>query len=164
MQMFVVFDEGIFQNAPPLTDLPEAEYRALFGRHPSFMRADSLSALAERMGVAGATLSATVDEFNRAVDAGRDERLGREFLLRRIERPPFYALAAGGMTLLSPAGVAVNGDLRVVRSDGSPVPNLYAAGEVLGFTRLSGRGFAGGMSLTPALSFGRLLGQKLLQW
>jgi fumarate reductase flavoprotein subunit len=164
MRMFVVFDEGIFQNAPPITDLPEAEYRALFGRHPSFMRANSLDALAGRMGVDGATLRSTVEEFNRAVDAGRDERLGREFMVRRIERPPFYALGAGGITLLSPAGVAVNEKLQVVGQDGSPIPNLYAAGEVIGFTRLSGKGFAGGMSLTPALTFGRLLGQKLVDW
>ncbi len=67
------------------------------------------------------------------------------------------------MTVVSPAGINADGGLQVSTADGSPIPNLYAAGEVLGFARLSGAGFLGGMSLTPALTFGRLLGQKITQ-
>jgi len=48
--------------------------------------------------------------------------------------------------------------------DGHTIPNLYAAGEVLGFGRLNGHAFIPGGSVTPALTFGRLLGQKFLQW
>ena len=44
------------------------------------------------------------------------------------------------------------------------IENLYAAGEVLGFGRTSGDAFVGGLSLTPALAFGKLLGEKLLKW
>jgi predicted oxidoreductase len=58
-------------------------------------------------------------------------------------------------------GVAVDGELRVVREDGSPVPGLYAAGEALGAAATSGNGFCGGMLATPALSFGRILGRRL---
>jgi fumarate reductase flavoprotein subunit len=38
---------------------------------------------------------------------------------------------------------------------------LYAAGEVLGTAATSGHAFCGGMLLTPALTFGRLLGEWL---
>ena len=69
-----------------------------------------------------------------------------------------------GFTVVSPAGSDVDADLRVLRADGSAIPNLYAAGEVLGFSKLSGNAFVGGMSLMPALTFGRLLGQEILSW
>ena len=38
------------------------------------------------------------------------------------------------------------------------------AAEEIGFTKASGNAFVGGMSLMPALTFGRLLGQKILNW
>ena len=46
--------------------------------------------------------------------------------------------------------------------DCQPLPGLFAVGEILGGAALSGDSFASGMSITPALSFGRLLGQSLL--
>jgi fumarate reductase flavoprotein subunit len=52
----------------------------------------------------------------------------------------------------------------VIGANGRPIRNLYAAGEVLGFGRTSGDAFVGGLSLTPALTFGRLLGESLLDW
>jgi fumarate reductase flavoprotein subunit len=48
-----------------------------------------------------------------------------------------------------------------VDQTGKPIPNLYAAGEVLGLGATSGNSFVGGMSVTPAMTFGRLLGQRL---
>ena len=69
-----------------------------------------------------------------------------------------------GITVVSPAGVAVDSSLRVLKQDGTPIPNLYAAGEVMGFSRTSGNAFVGGLSLTPALTFGKMLGERLLRW
>ena len=66
--------------------------------------------------------------------------------------------------MLSPCGVQVDRGLRVRGPGGKPIRNLYAAGEVLGFGRTSGNAFVGGLSLTPALAFGKLLGEKLLRW
>ena len=64
-----------------------------------------------------------------------------------------------GSTLKSPAGLAVDGQLRVLGPEG-PFNNLWAAGEVIGGSSLSGKSFVSGMSVTPALSFGRLLGRR----
>jgi fumarate reductase flavoprotein subunit len=162
MKMFIIADEGIVQNAPPITPYPEAEFKARLGNHPNFPKAATLRELAEKIGVDAANLEDTVTRFNQAVDAGVDADFGREFLHRRIHKPPFYAMGASGITVVSPAGLNADGQLRVLGADGKPIPNLYAAGEVLGFTRLSGAAFVGGMSLTPAMTLGRLLGQSLL--
>jgi fumarate reductase flavoprotein subunit len=58
-------------------------------------------------------------------------------------------------------GVTVDAQLRVTRQDGSPIANLYAAGEVLGSGATLGNAFVPGMMLTPALALGRWLGLTL---
>jgi fumarate reductase flavoprotein subunit len=164
MQMFAVLDDGILQNASSMTIEPAPVYRAKFGKHPAFVKAKTLSALAKELGIPSATLKRTVADYNRSVDAGVDKKWGKQFLIRRIEKPPFYGIRATGITVLSPAGLKVDKQLRVVGESGRPIRNLYAAGEVLGFGRTSGDAFVGGLSLTPALTFGRLLGEQILQW
>jgi fumarate reductase flavoprotein subunit len=164
MAMNVVFDHGILQNAATMTLDAPAVYRAKFGRHPAFVKAKTIGDLAKKLGVPGPALRRTIADYNRAVDAGVDPRCGKQFLIRRIEQAPFYGIKAQGITVLSPAGVRVDKQLRVLRRDGRRIPNLYAAGEVLGFTRTSGNAFVGGLSLTPALTFGKILGERLLQW
>ncbi|MEM7283665.1 MAG: FAD-binding protein [Pseudomonadota bacterium] len=161
MQMFVIADEAIVQNAPAIHLMDEKDFRQKLGNHPAFLKADALESLAEQMQVPGENLIRTVETFNAAVEQQSDPDFGREFLLRKIETPPFYALVARGSTVVSPAGLNANEKLQVLNTNGEVIPNLYAAGEVLGFTRLSGNAFVGGMSLTPALTFGRLLGEWL---
>jgi fumarate reductase flavoprotein subunit len=162
-RMFVVFDEGIRQNAPHINPL-DPDLHDKFGNHPHYTKADTLAELAQQMGVDAGNLEATVSAYNAAVDSGEDKELGRIRMFRKIEQAPFYAIHAGGITVVSPAGLNVTSDLQVTKEDGTPIPNLYAAGEVLGFGRLSGKAFVNGMSLMPALSFGRLLGEKILKW
>ena len=164
MAMHIVFDEGIRQNATPISLAPAAEFAAKFGHHPNYLQADSIAALAAQLGVPAGNLEETVRQYNRAIDEQHDEAFGRQFLIRRIEKPPFYAIRACGITVLSPAGLAVDSGLRVLDDAGQPISNLYAAGEILGFGRTSGNAFVGGLSLTPALTFGKLLGERLLQW
>ena len=163
-RMNIVFDHGILQNAATITLDPPEVYRARFGHHPAFVKARTLDELARKLDVPAAALRKSVAEYNRAVDRAHDAKWGKQFLVRRIEQAPFYAIKAQGITVLSPAGLRVDRELRVLGARGKPIPNLYAAGEVLGFCRTSGNAFVGGLSLTPALTFGRLLGERLLKW
>jgi fumarate reductase flavoprotein subunit len=164
MAMHIVFDEGILQNSSVVTlDSPQV-YRAKFGHHPAFVKAATIAGLARELGVPAGNLRKTVAEYNRAVDTQVDSRWGKQFLIRRIEKAPFYGIKAQGITVLSPAGLRVDKQLRVLGSSGRPIRNLYAAGEVLGFARTSGNAFVGGLSLTPALTFGRILGERILRW
>ncbi|MEZ5499128.1 MAG: FAD-dependent oxidoreductase [Steroidobacteraceae bacterium] len=164
MAMHIIFDSGILQNATPLTLEPSSAYRARFGNHPAFIKAGTMRQLAARTGVPAAALQRTVDDYNRAVERGVDRRHGKQFLIRPITKPPYYAIKARGITVLSPAGLAVDRQLRVLDAESRPIGNLYAAGEILGFGRTSGDAFVGGLSLTPALTFGRLLGETILRW
>ena len=81
-----------------------------------------------------------------------------------IATPPFVAVRNHGTTATSSGGIAVDRDCRVVDEAGAPIPGLFAAGEILGRELLSGNAFVGGMSITPALAFGRRLGETQLTW
>lgn len=137
------------------------ELRAAAGSHAAIHTAETIEELARLAGIDPAGLVTTVQRYNAAVDAGRDPDFGRTHLPSRLETPPFYALENHGTTLITFAGVDVDGDLRVRRDDGTVVEGLYAAGEILGAAATTGNAFCGGMLLTPALSFGRLLGERL---
>ena len=69
-----------------------------------------------------------------------------------------------GTPIRSTAGVAVNDRLQVGCRDGFALPNLYAAGEILGSGVTQGQAFCGRMMVTPALTFGRLLGERLIRF
>jgi predicted oxidoreductase len=65
------------------------------------------------------------------------------------------------VTLITFSGIDVDADLRVRKSSGEVIPNLYAAGEVLGSAATMGQSFVGGMLVMPSITFGKLLGQRL---
>jgi predicted oxidoreductase len=49
----------------------------------------------------------------------------------------------------------------VLDREARPIQNLYAIGEVIGAGATSGAAYTNGMLVTPAITFGKLLGQRL---
>ena len=135
-----------------------------FENHAMFFKADNIDALGVKAGVNPQRLRQSVDQFNEAIDSGTPDPFGRVHRPSKIAKGPFYAVIMTGWTVVSSAGLTVDGQLRVMRPDGTPVPNLYAAGEVLGAGATSGKAFTNGSLVTPAVTFGRLLGQKLINF
>ncbi|NQV80700.1 MAG: FAD-binding protein [Alphaproteobacteria bacterium] len=176
LRFWVVFDEAIKeQSLSIIDDWPDNPYRGgtpptngaiydnAFGGHPDFFRADSIAALAALTGIDAVALERTVAAFNEGVRNGTDP-LGRKHHPLPIQEAPFYAIRNHGTAVKSYAGIAVDDQLRVLDRNDKPIGNLYAAGELIGGGVLTGNSFCGGMSVTPALTFGRLLGESLLQW
>lgn len=165
MRHWVVFDQSVVEQAPPLIEdwTTQDMLDAFESRLPCFYRAGSIEALAQAAGLPERALAATLEAYNYGVHTGNDF-LGRRHLPCKLVKPPFYAIRHQGTSITSTAGVAVNERLQVVRRDGSAVPNLYAAGEILGSGATQGQAFCGGMMVTPAITFGRLLGQQLIRF
>ena len=161
IRYWIIFDEQIFSTAPPgVGGWSREQMREAFGVHSWFQKADSLQALAEASGIDPQGLARTIEAYNAGVSSGTDP-WGREHKPLPILKPPFYAIRHQGHSTTSTVGLAVDGALRVIRPGGQPITNLYAAGELLGAGQTQGKSFVGGMMITPALSFGRLLGQTL---
>ncbi len=157
----IVFDDAILNESPPgIAGWDRDRIRSHFDTHSMFKSAPTIEALARKAGVDAAGLVQTVKDYNAGVKSGKDP-FGRTHMPRPIAKAPFYAIIHHGSSATSSVGVVVDKELRVTRADGKPVPNLYAIGEVLGSGVTLGNAFTPGMMLTPALTFGKLLGERL---
>ena len=94
-----------------------------------FFQADSPAELAEAVGMNVDNFVATVEEYNRYCDTGRDEFFGKkpEFL-KPIRGKKYYAMKYFPAGYGSLGGIKVNDNLQVVTPDGDPIPGLYGAG------------------------------------
>ncbi len=163
LRYWIIFDQAIAESAPELfIEMPRADMFAAFESHPMFTRADTLAELATRAGIDGAGLDRTIATYNNALGGG--DPLGRKHRPAPVATPPFYAVRVQGNSITGVAGLAVDERLRVIDNAGTPIPNLFAAGEVLGAGQTMGASSVGGMMVTPALTFGRLLGDRILDW
>ena len=115
-----------------------------------------------RAGIDPATLQKTVASYNEAIEKSKSDPLEREHRPVSLKNGPFYAIRSQTWTLKSYAGLGVNKDLQVTTKEGKVIPGLYAAGEVLG-AATGGKAHTNGASVTPALTFGKLLGEKIIK-
>lgn len=163
-RFWAIFDQRILDDAPPLIPAWSREkFLDAFNKHPMFTRAASLGELGVITGIDPAGLAGSIRAYNAAIKKKVPDAFNRSHRPLPVSRPPFYAIRSQAWTLKSYAGLAVNEDLQVITKEGEPVGNLYAAGEVLG-AATSGRSHTSGASVTPALTFGRLLGQKIVRF
>jgi fumarate reductase flavoprotein subunit len=169
-QCWAVWDQKINDEAPryimtgfgtmAAEDVPDAFNEGW----TNFYKADTLDELATKMGISVSGLAETVEKYNRSVETGVDEDFGRTHMPLPIEQGPFYGIHMRSWFLTTTAGLAVNKDLQLITQEGKPIGNLYAAGEILGTGATSGRAICGGMLVTPAIAFGKLLGERILQF
>ena len=163
-RFWAIFDQGILDEAPPLiADWSRNQFMDAFNSHPMFTRAATLGELGVVTGIDPAGLERSIQTYNAAVEKKAPDPFDRAYRPLPVSRPPFYAVRSQTWTLKSYAGLAVNENLQVITREGDPVGNLFAAGEVLG-AATSGRSHTSGASVTPALTFGRLLGGKIVQF
>jgi len=123
--------------------------------------ADTLAELAALAGIDADGLVETVARYNAAVAAESDPDFGRTHLPAPIETGPFYAIRNHAITLVTFQGLDIDDRFRVRDELGAPIAGLYAVGEVIGAGATCGNSFCSGMLLTPALVFGRILGERL---
>lgn len=158
---FMVFDEHMRRNAPDrirkwYIEPGQEDFEAL----DWFYKADTIEALCEAAGIDAAGMQQTIETYN-AYQASGSDPLGRQHMPHPIGEGPYYAIRFEGCNVISAAGIRADKDLRTLRPDGSAIEGLYVAGECLGHCQLMGKSAAGGMMATPALTFGRLLGETL---
>ena len=133
-------------------------------------QADTIEALAGKLGLDPAKLAETVRAFNAACRPGtfdhavlddcRTEGLTpqKSHWARPISRPPFYAYPVRPGITFTYLGVKVNDRSRILYG-GQPSENLFAAGEVMAGNVL-GKGYLAGIGMTIGTAFGRIAGTE----
>ncbi len=111
-------------------------------------------------------LRATIETYNSYVQAQKDDDFGKEVLSGAIDLDAVEADDTVGICI-SPrkaslhhtmGGVAINSQAAVLDEDGSPIPGLWAAGEVTGGIHAGNR--LGGNAEADIFTFGRIAGQN----
>ncbi len=96
-----------------------------------FLEAPTIPELAKKMGVPEKNFVATVERYAGFVKNGKDEDFGRKHNLSLdFSTGPFYAVKTTPGVQVTLGGVQVDKNLRVVGTNGKPIPGLYAVGEV----------------------------------
>ena len=134
--------------------------------------AGSVGALAVALGLNPDAVVATVRSFNAAIrPGGRFDPSGldscttegispaKSHWAQPIGTPPFYGVALRPGITFTYLGVAVTEQARVLRTDGTALRNVFAAGEIMSGNILS-TGYLAGFGLTIGHVWGRIAGAE----
>ncbi len=145
-----VFDEPLLQLARGFPDFCDAE------RAGAVKPCVDVQALCQLVGCDGATLAATLQE------TGVSNPVGRSF--KRALSAPFYAVKVTGALFHTQGGLDIDADCRVLRQEGSALPNLLAAGGAArGVSGNAVWGYLSGNGLLSAVAGGYIAAHTAVQ-
>ena len=122
------------------------------------VKADTISELAQKLGVDAAGLEDTVAKYAKYCENGVDPEVNRpKRALLPLKNPPYYATELCLVMLNTMGGPKHNANAQVLDYDNKPVPRLYAAGE---FGSIFGAIYQGGQNMPEAYAFGRIAGKN----
>jgi fumarate reductase flavoprotein subunit len=139
-----IFDARIAGIARQFEDFRQAE------AHGVILTAETPEALAQRIGLPALELP----------PAEGTDAFGRNWSATLPLATPFHAVRVTGALFHTQGGLVVDEAARVLRPDGRPLPNLFAAGgAACGVSGPLASGYLSGNGLLTAVVLGRLAGQ-----
>ncbi len=148
----------------PLADIDNELERGI--TDDKVFEAQSLVALAEKIGVDQGRFRDTVEEYNGCCDKNLDVVFSKDRkYLKPIRTPRFYAVKFGISALITEGGVKINHRAEVIDKEMNAVPGLFAAGCVAG--GMMGDTYpldTSGGSLGFAVNYGRIAGENALKY
>ena len=148
-EAFLIFDQAVRQSLASIET---------YANQHLLVEGVSVEELASLVGIPPEKLSESVSRYNDQQKKGIDDDFGRSAteMTRSLETPPYYAVCVTPAIHHTMGGLSVNTETQVLRADGSPIPGLYAAGEVTG--GLHGANRLGGNGVADIVVNGRLAG------
>ena len=148
-EAFLIFDQGVRKSLASIET---------YANQHLLSEGASVEKLATLVGIPPEMLSQSISRYNDQQKKGIDDDFGRSAteMTRSLETPPYYAVRVTPAIHHTMGGLSVNTKTQVLRTDGSPIPGLYAAGEVTG--GLHGANRLGGNGVADIVVNGRLAG------
>lgn len=165
---YVVTDSRYFGKMPLV--------KLLHGLAPGWLvKAETLTGLAEKLGIDPATLQQSVARYNSFAASGQDGDFGRgrrtkaqqvadkrkKTGMEPIEAPPYLALRFNRSIMSTKGGPRTDERGRALRPDGSVIEGLYCAGASMA-NPLGTRGISAGTTLGPFMSWGFVCAESIL--
>lgn len=143
-----------------------------------YYKADTIEALAAKIGVDAQGLQSSVAKMNEYAKTGVDLEFHKgetaidryysdpsvkpNTCLGPIIKPPFYAVRMDAGEIGTKGGLVTDENACVLREDGSPIPGLYATGNTS--AAVMGPTYAGaGSTLGPAMAFGYVAARHIAE-
>ena len=148
-EAFLIFDQGVRKSLASIET---------YANQHLLKEGATVAELAQAIGVPAADLEATLNRYNTYQKEGVDKDFGRSAtgMTASLVTAPYYAVRVTPAIHHTMGGLSVNTDTQVLRADGTPIPGLYAAGEVTG--GLHGANRLGGNGVADIVVNGRLAG------
>ncbi|AEJ20540.1 flavocytochrome c [Gracilinema caldarium] len=150
---YLVFDNSVRKSLSAIESYLKAGF---------VLEAQNLADLAHKIGSTSETLEKTIKNYNDAVLSKKDTEYGRSDMPRTLSEAPYYAIKVTPAIHHTMGGVKINTSAQVLRTDGSVIPGLYAAGEVTGGVHGGNR--LGGNALADIVTFGRIAGENAVAY
>ncbi len=126
----------------------------------STLSADTVSELAEKMGVDSATLEATITRYNELCDKGTDDDFGKPSEYMYKLEGTLYAIQMNPVLTVTFGGINTDTGSHVLDEEGNVISGLYAAGETA-FVGIFGSEYPScGVAIGSSVHYGRLAGQN----
>ncbi|MDR2380205.1 MAG: FAD-dependent oxidoreductase [Bifidobacteriaceae bacterium] len=128
-----------FEMPSTLMPIPFKAWAEMFKGQWVEHSADTIEELAEKIECDPAVLRATVDRYNEICEKGVDDDYGKlPKFLDAIVDPPFQAVRAEAHFYCTSSGVKIDRFGHVLDKNWNPIPNLFAAGNTVGWRLGSG--------------------------
>jgi hypothetical protein len=167
--MFMLCDHTLFASGPLYEKEPRSGWTPVIERYDWsddnraelakgwIKHAETITALAQTVGLPPAVLEETVSRWNAHCQAGVDADFGRTKMLSPMQTAPFYAVELSPSMLNTQGGPRRNARAQIVRPDSSPIPRLYSAGELGSIYSYL---YQGTGNIGECLAFGRIAGRN----
>ncbi len=114
---------------PGAVEDPKGVFKNLIDLH----RCDTLEELADELGIPYDKMKASIDRYNELCDRKCDSDFGKPAkFMHKIEKAPFWGARKHIRVSAGVSGVITNENAQALKSDGTPVPGLYCAGNLGG--------------------------------
>ena len=148
-EAFLIFDQGVRKSLASIET---------YANQHLLVQGNTISELASLTGIPAESLMQSITRYNEQQKAGVDDDFHRSAteMTAALETPPFYAVRVKPAIHHTMGGLSVNTETQVLKTDGTPIPGLFAAGEVTG--GLHGANRLGGNGVADIVVNGRLAG------
>lgn len=151
---FLVFDQDVRESLKAIES---------YVKNGLLTQAPSAAELAQKLGIPQAEFEKTLADYAEAQKSGNDP-LGRKAseMPRPLTKAPYYAVEIAPAIHHTMGGIAISPKAQVLTSEGTPVPGLFAAGEVTG--GIHGGNRLGGNAVADICIFGKRAADSALEY